>query len=93
MGTLQLTPLGDRQLKLLDRDFDGLREYLARFPNSHYIPRTADSIVLAQWVGEGKDGRTVLSLFPSHTLVILGPPAPELDALLEAELVEEGAER
>jgi hypothetical protein len=61
-------------------DPPAIRE-LFQFLGFRHIPATRDSLYSDRWTHDGPQGRTVLTLFRSGRLTLLGPALPQIDAL------------
>jgi len=59
-----------------------LKELFKTFGFRHY-PGLPDSLYSDRWVHVSPQGKTVLTLFRSGRLTLLGPAVPRLDALCE----------
>ena len=73
---------GDRTYILIGRDVGQLRQHFAALGFSHSAPKAGD-LYRSRWVCDGPHGRSVLTLFPSFALTILGPRLPQVDELVE----------
>jgi hypothetical protein len=86
MSIPRLHRISDRQYSLIDRNVGALRECLAQLPGFSYYPRGPTDLCLCRWSHDRPGGRSMLTLFPSFTLTVLGPPLPAIDEWVECEV-------
>ena len=85
-----LARLADRTYILaLPHNIGALRAHLEALNFRHFSPKTGD-LFLHRW--RSPDGASMISLFPSGRITVLGP-CYVLDELVEARPVGEGAAR
>jgi hypothetical protein len=84
----QLVKIADRSYVLvLPFNVGNLRQHLQGI-GARYTRRTDDALYSHRWVLDTRAGRSVITLFPSGRLVILGPAVEALDELTIAATVE-----
>jgi hypothetical protein len=86
-----LCKVGDRAYTLAEPfNIGALREFLESIGFRHAAPKTGD-LYAHRWTSP--DRTSIVSLFPSGRLVVLGPAVAQLDELTIATPVGEGAGR
>lgn len=83
---MTIVPKGDRVYECDAHDVLRIKRSLERAGCTHQDP-TPGSFYLHRWIHYGKDGKSVITLFKSHRITILGPRVPIFEALVESEEV------
>lgn len=87
MSLPRLHRSGDRTYVMIGRDVGQLRQHFAALGLRHYEPKPGD-LYTRRWTYDGPLGRSVVTLFPSFAITILGPRIPQIDELVECASVE-----
>lgn len=88
MSTPQLCKVADRTYTLAEPfNIGGLRAHLEGI-GARYTKRTDGDLHLHRWILDTRAGRSIITLFPSGRLVILGPAVDALQELTIAVPVE-----
>jgi len=80
MSPLHLTRTADRTYRL-DGTAGQLRTHLEAYGAQTRTPNVGDFYLL-RFIVDGPAGRSIVSLFREHKVVVLGPAVPALDALI-----------
>lgn len=83
---MTITPKGDRVYECEPADIPRIKRSLEGAGCTHQAP-TPGAFYLHRWIHFGKDGKSVITLFRTHRITVLGPAVPALDALVADEAV------